>query len=181
MTSGASDQRLKQARKEWIYVDSSEKAWAEKKISPTVSLHTGSTDHWRTQTFEGAAGERHRFDFWWVSFIEIQTEIQFKVLNVYVLFCWVCKATAAAMPWARTRLCCRLLRCALCCRTQSSTAVSHFNGQQSGSAESSQSSRHPDPHMLLRDRLGGSNGRVTTGDFPITQTKGVYAACGCQA
>lgn len=99
LTSGASDQRLKQARKEWIYLESREKAWEEKKnISPTVSLHTGPTDHRRTPTLEGAVGERRRFDFWWVRFIEINPEIPQKVLNVEVLFCWVCTVTAAAMP-----------------------------------------------------------------------------------
>lgn len=78
MTSGASDHRLKQARKEWIYLESREKAWAEEKkknISSTVSLHTGSTYRRRTPTLEGAVGERRRFDFWWVSFIEITSEI----------------------------------------------------------------------------------------------------------
>lgn len=62
-------------------------------------------------TFEGAVGEKRRFDLWWVSFVEIKIKIALKVLNIEVLFCWVCNATAAAMPLS-PRLCCRLFRCA---------------------------------------------------------------------
>lgn len=103
LTSGAPEHRLKQARKEWIYLETCEKAWAEKTFLQLSLLHTGSTNHRRTTTFEGAVGERRRFDFWWVSFVNIKTpcfflSFFFKLLNIDVLFCWVCTVTAAAMP-----------------------------------------------------------------------------------
>lgn len=64
LTSGASDHRLKQARKEWIYLETCQKARRKKNISPTVSVPGRLTIG---EPRPSKVGERRRFHFWWVS------------------------------------------------------------------------------------------------------------------
>lgn len=120
LTSGASDHRLKQAGKEWIYLETCERRRERKNISPTVCLlHTGSTNRRRTSTFrscgwaKGAgltSGES--------ALSKSKLKCLQKVLNVEV-FCWVCTAAVAAAQCGRTAACpgvrCRRRRRRRCC------------------------------------------------------------------
>lgn len=93
LTSGASDQRLKQAGKEgrsgFMYVALRRKDTHA--FLHRVSPHPGPTNHRWTHNLRGA--KVAWFDFWWVGLV-INQAFAFlsKVLNVAVLFCWVCAA-----------------------------------------------------------------------------------------
>lgn len=103
-------------------------------------------------------------------------------LSVFVLLS-VHTATAAATArrrTTRTRSCfaaCsgvhRRCRFVLFGRTLGGPAASHFKGQQSGNAESSRSSRHPNPCVLSGDRARWlERPPLQPDDFPNNPDKG---------